>query len=59
VAAPHVGRAWPDLEEGLGVISHPAGELIVVEAPGTQVPAGRDPHLAHPLLVYSELQIPG
>jgi len=51
----HLAEAPSDLLERLRAVPAPNGSLTILRTPGTLAYQGAKPHLAHPLLVYSEL----
>jgi hypothetical protein len=51
----HVAEAPDGLLEQLQVVRAPNGPLTILQIPGALAYQGTRPHLAHPLLVYTEL----
>jgi hypothetical protein len=51
----HVGAAPTDELERLHALRDNDGPLTVLVTPGTTAYAGQEPHLAHPLLIYTEM----
>jgi hypothetical protein len=51
----HVDSAPMDELRRLGALRSDDGPLAILVTPGTTAYAGVEPHLAHPLLVYTEL----
>jgi hypothetical protein len=53
----HLAKIPDDLLDQLQAVRAPDGPLSILRTPGTAAYNGTQPHLAHPLLVYSELLI--
>lgn len=51
----HVPSMPADLPRRLAAIADPEGALAILETPGEIAYAGGEAHLAHPLLIYSEM----
>jgi hypothetical protein len=51
----HVDAAANDELRRLGALPDEQGDLTILRTPGTAAYAGAQPHLVHPLLVYTEL----
>ena len=54
----HLAAPVPDFAARLDVRPDQQGPLVALEVPGPLAFEGVGPHLAHPLLVYTELQVP-
>jgi len=53
----HVANPPPDLRERLQAVPAASGSLTILRTPGKLAYQGTMPHLAHPLLVYTELLV--
>jgi hypothetical protein len=55
----HVASPLASMQRQLGLLSAKDGPIVVLDVPGPLGLEGPNPHIAHPLLVYTELLAEG